>query len=45
VVLEAAERVGGRLIRQELAGVPVDGGGAWVGPTQDRVLAPIEELG
>jgi monoamine oxidase len=44
-VLEASSRVGGRLIRQEVAGVPVDGGGAWVGPTQDRVLGLIGELG
>ncbi len=45
VVLEASDRIGGRLLRQEVAGVPVDGGGAWVGPTQDRVLATIAELG
>jgi monoamine oxidase len=45
IVLEASSRVGGRLIRQELAGVTVDGGGAWVGPTQDRVLAMIDDLG
>jgi monoamine oxidase len=45
VVVEAADRVGGRLLRQHVAGMPVDGGGAWVGPTQDRVLALIAELG
>ena len=45
VVLEAADRIGGRLLRQEIAGVPVDGGGAWVGPTQDRVHALLDELG
>jgi monoamine oxidase len=45
IVLEAADRIGGRLVRQEVAGVPVDGGGAWVGPTQDRVLALLDELG
>jgi monoamine oxidase len=45
IVLEASSRVGGRLVRQEVAGVTVDGGGAWVGPTQDRVLAMIGELG
>lgn len=45
VVLEAADRIGGRLLRQHIAGVAVDGGGAWVGPTQDRVLSLIDELG
>ncbi len=45
VVLEAAERLGGRLIRQQVAGVPVDGGGAWVGPSQRRVRALLDELG
>jgi monoamine oxidase len=44
VVLEASSRIGGRLIRQDVGGVPVDGGGSWVGPTQDRVLALIAEL-
>lgn len=45
VVLEAADRVGGRLLRQTVAGVAVDGGGAWVGPRQRRVQALIAELG
>lgn len=45
VVVEAADRIGGRLLRQRVAGVDVDGGGAWVGPTQDRVLSLIDELG
>ena len=44
VVLEAADRVGGRLLRQTVAGVAVDGGGAWVGPRQRRVQALIAEL-
>ena len=44
-VLEASDRVGGRLLRQEVAGIPVDGGGAWVGPTQDRILALIQRFG
>jgi monoamine oxidase len=45
VALEAATRIGGRLLRQQVAGVGVDGGGAWVGPGQDRVLALVESLG
>ncbi len=44
-VLEAAGRIGGRLLRQHVAGIAVDGGGAWVGPSQRRVLALIKELG
>jgi monoamine oxidase len=44
-VLEASERIGGRLRRQRIADVDVDAGGAWVGPTQDRILALVTELG
>jgi monoamine oxidase len=45
-VLEARDRVGGRtqtITAQD--GTPVDVGGQWVGPTQDRVLALLKELG
>ncbi|WP_205873494.1 flavin monoamine oxidase family protein [Mycobacterium camsae] len=45
MVLEAADRIGGRLLRQHVAGVVVDGGGAWVGPRQPRILQLITELG
>jgi monoamine oxidase len=46
VVLEARNRVGGRLLTEELCdGVPIEMGGQWVGPRQHRVLALIEELG
>jgi monoamine oxidase len=45
VVLEARDRVGGRLHTVERAGVPVNLGGQFVGPGQDRVLALIRELG
>src|ERR687889_87517 len=46
LVLEARERVGGRLLNHTLAnGSVVEVGGQWVGPTQDRVLALAEELG
>ena len=46
LVLEARDRVGGRLLNHTLAnGTVVELGGQWVGPTQDRVLALAEELG
>ncbi|GAA5159364.1 FAD-dependent oxidoreductase [Pseudonocardia eucalypti] len=46
VVLEANERVGGRTVNVEVApGVVADGGGQWVGPGQDHILALIDELG
>lgn len=46
VVLEANDRVGGRTHRVKLAdGLTTEGGGQWVGPGQDRILALIDELG
>jgi monoamine oxidase len=46
VVLEARDRVGGRLLNHRLAGGGiVELGGQWVGPTQLRVNAWIRELG
>ena len=45
IVLEARDRVGGRTLNGELAGAVCELGGQWVGPTQDRVLALIAELG
>src|SRR5918992_5759824 len=46
LVLEARDRVGGRLLNHTLAnGSVVEVGGQWVGPTQDRVLTLAEELG
>jgi monoamine oxidase len=46
IVLEASDRVGGRTLDLAVAnGVVTEGGGQWVGPGQDRVLALIEELG
>jgi monoamine oxidase len=45
-VLEARDRVAGRTCGHVLSnGVPVEMGGQWVGPTQDEVLALIDELG
>ncbi len=45
VVLEGRNRVGGRSYTGTLAGVPVDLGATFVGPTQDAVLALAAELG
>ncbi|MET0558761.1 MAG: FAD-dependent oxidoreductase [Solirubrobacterales bacterium] len=46
VVLEARERVGGRLLNEELGdGKVVEVGGQWIGPTQERIAALAVELG
>lgn len=45
VLLEAQDRVGGRVKGGKLAGHAVDVGGMWVGPTQTRLLALIKEYG
>lgn len=46
VVLEARERVGGRLLNREIGdGKVVELGGQWAGPTQHRVLALARGLG
>jgi len=51
LVLEARDRVGGRTLNHAVTapgakpGTIVEVGGQWVGPTQDRVLAMIRELG
>lgn len=46
VVLEARDRVGGRVLNGALAdGTVVELGGEWVGPTQDRLGALAAELG
>jgi len=45
VVLEARDRVGGRIKGGKIAGRDVDVGGMWVGPTQTRVLELIKEFG
>lgn len=50
LVVEARDRVGGRTLNYNLPapaqpGTIVEIGGQWVGPTQDRVLALIDELG
>jgi monoamine oxidase len=46
VVLEARDRVGGRLLNHELGeGKVVEVGGQWIGPTQDRLAALARDLG
>lgn len=46
VVLEASDRVGGRTHRLDLgSGLTTEGGGQWIAPSQERVLALIAELG
>ena len=45
VVLEGRDRVGGRSSTATIAGVPVDLGGTFVGPTQDEVLKLAADLG
>src|ERR1700743_3204633 len=45
LVLEGRDRVGGRSYTGQVAGIPVDMGGTFVGPTQDAVLALADELG
>jgi monoamine oxidase len=45
LVLEGRDRVGGRSHTGHVAGIPVDLGATFVGPTQDAVLALASELG
>jgi monoamine oxidase len=46
VVLEARDRVGGRLLNEEIGdGKVVEVGGQWIGPTQERIAALAAELG
>jgi monoamine oxidase len=46
LVLEARDRVGGRVLNHELRnGSVVESGGAFVGPTQDHILRLAKELG
>ena len=45
LVIEAQSRVGGRVLNQPIGGGRVtDGGAAFVGPTQDRILALARQL-
>ena len=44
-MLEARDRVGGKMHTVEIDGCQVDLGAHWVGPTQRRVLALADEFG
>jgi monoamine oxidase len=44
-LLEARERVGGRVYTQQFDGFYLDMGGTWVGPTQDKIYGLIREFG
>ena len=44
-MLEGRDRVGGRSLTTTIAGIPVDLGGTFVGPTQTEVLKLAAELG
>src|ERR1700730_18632173 len=45
VVLEGRDRVGGRSCTTSIAGVPVDLGATFVGPTPDEILKVAADLG
>src|SRR6187549_509494 len=45
LVLEADERVGGRILTEEVDGVPLELGAQWIGDTHHRMEALAEELG
>jgi monoamine oxidase len=45
VVVEARDRVGGRVLNHDIGGgAVVEVGGQWIGPTQDRLAALAKEL-
>jgi monoamine oxidase len=46
LVLEARDRVGGRVLNEDIGGGQVvEVGGQWIGPTQDRIAAIASEMG
>ncbi|HTR04209.1 MAG TPA: FAD-dependent oxidoreductase [Thermoanaerobaculia bacterium] len=45
VILDARDRVGGRVKAGRIAGQTIDLGGQWVGPKQTRLLALLKEYG
>ena len=46
IVVEARDRVGGRLLNEEIGdGKVVEVGGQWIGPTQERIAALAARAG
>src|SRR5829696_5942578 len=45
VVLEARDRVGGRLLTEDAGGLELELGGQWIAPYQDAVREVIADLG
>ncbi|MGP4058074.1 flavin monoamine oxidase family protein [Mycobacterium sp. 4D054] len=45
LILEADTRVGGRILTEDLAGLPIDLGAQWIGDTHHRMFALAAELG
>ncbi|MDI6100271.1 NAD(P)/FAD-dependent oxidoreductase [Actinoplanes sp. NEAU-A12] len=45
MVIEARDRVGGRLLTEDVEGVRLEVGGQWVSPDQTALLALIDDLG
>jgi monoamine oxidase len=46
LVLEARDRVGGRVLNEDIGGGEVvEVGGQWIGPTQERIAAIAREMG
>lgn len=45
LILEADTRVGGRILTEELAGLPMELGAQWIGDTHHRMFALAAELG
>jgi monoamine oxidase len=46
LVVEARDRVGGRVLNEDIGGGQVvEVGGQWIGPTQDRIAAIAKEVG
>ncbi|TNF42107.1 MAG: flavin monoamine oxidase family protein [Cytophagales bacterium] len=45
LLLEARERLGGRVYTRQFEGFYLDLGGQWIGPTQDRMYALCREYG
>jgi monoamine oxidase len=45
LILEADNRVGGRILTEDLAGLPMELGAQWIGDTHHRMFALAAELG